>query len=123
MRDWPTLLLLLAVAFAAFMLAPFRAPGAKAAASETAQEAPAPRARPEPAPAPQSAPAAQQAAQQAASARFGGYPCDAASCPRYRAGFSWAAAREISDPDACTGKTWQFIEGCRVYAYGRAAAG
>ena len=119
MRDWPTLLLLLAVAFAAFMLAPFRAPGAKAAASETAQEAPAPRARPEPAPAPQSAPAAQQAA----SARFGGYPCDAASCPRYRAGFSWAAAREISDPDACTGKTWQFIEGCRVYAYGRAAAG
>jgi hypothetical protein len=118
--SWPALLLALAVAIATFALSPFRAPGAGAASPAVAHPAPAAAHR---APAKHAKPAHRPAPRPAARVEFGGYPCGAAGCRDYRAGFVWAAAREIEDPDACTGKTWQFIEGCRVYAYQRAAAG
>lgn len=47
---------------------------------------------------------------------FGGYPCRDAKCSEDWAGYRWAQANRIADPDDCTGKTGSFIEGCRVYA-------
>jgi hypothetical protein len=47
---------------------------------------------------------------------FGGYPCPGNDCSDDKAGYRWAQAHGITDPDACTGKTGPFIEGCRVYA-------
>jgi hypothetical protein len=46
---------------------------------------------------------------------FGGYPCPV-DCAEDKAGYQWAARKQISDPDDCTGATSAFIEGCRVYA-------
>jgi len=46
---------------------------------------------------------------------FFGYPCDG-DCSDDRAGYKWAEARGLSDPDSCTGDSGEFIEGCRVYA-------
>jgi len=51
---------------------------------------------------------------------FGGYPCHG-DCSEDRAGYRWAEQHGITDPDACTGNTGSFIEGCRVYARQRAA--
>jgi hypothetical protein len=47
---------------------------------------------------------------------FGGYPCRGSDCSEDKAGYRWAEANSIADPDDCTGKTGSFIEGCRVYA-------
>ena len=47
---------------------------------------------------------------------FGGYPCRDEKCSDDWAGYRWAQANRIADPDDCTGKTGAFIEGCRVYA-------
>lgn len=47
---------------------------------------------------------------------FGGYPCRGNDCSDDWAGYRWAEANRIADPDDCTGKTASFIEGCRVYA-------
>ena len=47
---------------------------------------------------------------------FGGYPCAGEDCAQDKAGYEWAQAHGIADPDDCTGKTGPFIEGCRVYA-------
>lgn len=52
--------------------------------------------------------------------KFGDYPC-AGDCSAHRAGYRWAQANSISDPDSCTGDSAEFIEGCRVYARERAA--
>ena len=51
---------------------------------------------------------------------FGGYPC-IGDCSEDKAGYRWAEQNGITDPDACTGNTGAFIEGCRVYARQRAA--
>ncbi|MGH8743111.1 MAG: hypothetical protein ACREUY_02425 [Burkholderiales bacterium] len=51
---------------------------------------------------------------------FGGYPCSG-DCSEDKAGYRWAEQHGITDPDACTGNTGSFIEGCRVYARQRAA--
>jgi hypothetical protein len=37
-------------------------------------------------------------------------------CSDDMAGYRWAEANAVADPDDCTGKTGSFIEGCRVYA-------
>lgn len=47
---------------------------------------------------------------------FGGYPCRGDDCSDDMAGYRWAQANGIADPDDCTGKSGSFIEGCRVYA-------
>lgn len=47
--------------------------------------------------------------------RFGGYAC-IGDCSEDKAGYRWAEQNGITDPDACTGKSGSFIEGCRVYA-------
>ena len=47
---------------------------------------------------------------------FGGYPCHDDKCSDDWAGYRWAQANRIADPDDCTGRTGAFIEGCRVYA-------
>lgn len=47
---------------------------------------------------------------------FGGYPCRSDDCSEDWAGYRWADANGIADPDDCTGKSGFFIEGCRVYA-------
>ena len=49
------------------------------------------------------------------AATFFGYPCEG-NCSEHKAGYRWAQARGLSDPDSCTGNTGEFIEGCRVYA-------
>lgn len=46
---------------------------------------------------------------------FGGYGCTQ-DCSGHEAGYSWAEAKGITDPDQCGGKSWSFIEGCRAYA-------
>ena len=51
---------------------------------------------------------------------FGGYPCSG-DCSEDKAGYRWAEQHGITDPDACTGNTGAFIDGCRVYARQRAA--
>ena len=53
--------------------------------------------------------------------QFGGYPCRGDDCSDDWAGYRWAEANGIADPDDCTGKTGFFIEGCRVYARQRTA--
>lgn len=40
-------------------------------------------------------------------------------CSGHRAGYEWAEARDIDDPDTCDGNSDSFIEGCRAYAEGR----
>lgn len=37
-------------------------------------------------------------------------------CGGHDAGYQWAEARGITDPDSCGGKSWSFEEGCRAYA-------
>lgn len=37
-------------------------------------------------------------------------------CSGHEAGYQWAEARDINDPDDCGGKSWSFEEGCRAYA-------
>jgi len=60
-----------------------------------------------------SAPASQAPA---AAPSFGGYPCVSGDCAEDKAGFRWAQANAIADPDECAGNSGAFIEGCRVYA-------
>ena len=67
---------------------------------------------PRPAPANPPLPAASQARHGA----FGGYPCRDDKCSDDWAGYRWAEANRVADPDDCVGKTGSFIEGCRVYA-------
>lgn len=67
-----------------------------------------------PRPAPANPPA--HAASPVRRVEFGGYPCRDDKCTDDWAGYRWAQANRIADPDDCTGKTGAFIEGCRVYA-------
>ena len=46
---------------------------------------------------------------------FGGYACTE-DCSGHQAGYDWAKANSISDPETCGGKSESFIEGCMVYA-------
>lgn len=46
---------------------------------------------------------------------FKGYPCTI-DCSGHEAGYQWAAARGIDDPDDCGGNSPSFIEGCQAYA-------
>ncbi|HXJ10162.1 MAG TPA: hypothetical protein VNH12_11675 [Burkholderiales bacterium] len=55
-------------------------------------------------------------AKASASATFGGYPCSSGDCAEDKAGFRWAEQNVIRDPDSCSGRSPEFIEGCRVYA-------
>jgi hypothetical protein len=67
-----------------------------------------------PGPAPANPPA--HAASPGRRVEFGGYPCHEDKCSDDWAGYRWAQANRIADPDDCTGSTGAFIEGCRVYA-------
>jgi hypothetical protein len=53
---------------------------------------------------------------------FGGYPCGT-DCAVQEQGFQWAERNNITDADACTGNSAEFIEGCRVYAMRRTGSG
>jgi hypothetical protein len=44
-------------------------------------------------------------------------------CGGHDAGYNWAEANGIDDPDDCGGKSWSFEEGCRAYAKEQAADG
>jgi hypothetical protein len=46
---------------------------------------------------------------------FHGYRCTV-DCSGHEAGYKWAEAHEIHDPDDCGGKSQSFIEGCRAWA-------
>jgi hypothetical protein len=52
---------------------------------------------------------------------FSGYPCGS-DCLKDEAGYRWASQNGINDPDNCTGDTWEFIEGCRVYVTSKLSA-
>ncbi|GAB2493119.1 hypothetical protein GCM10027084_02230 [Pseudoxanthomonas sangjuensis] len=43
-----------------------------------------------------------------------GYPCTA-DCGGHEAGYQWAEAHDIEDPDDCGGNSQSFIEGCEAY--------
>jgi hypothetical protein len=80
------------------------------------------RHKPEPAPASparvaaRTKPRAPAAAKASAPVTFGGYPCSSGDCAEDKAGFRWAEQNAIRDPDSCSGRSPEFIEGCRVYA-------
>lgn len=46
---------------------------------------------------------------------FGDYGCTE-DCSGHEAGYEWAEAHGIEDPDECGGNSWSFEEGCREYA-------
>lgn len=46
---------------------------------------------------------------------FKGYDCTD-DCSGHEAGYNWAEAHDIDDPDDCGGNSQSFIEGCRAYA-------
>ena len=46
---------------------------------------------------------------------FHGYPCTQ-DCSGHEAGYEWAQAKGIADPDNCGGNSNSFIEGCRSAA-------
>ena len=54
----------------------------------------------------------------AMAAEFDGYPCQTTDCSGHRAGYAWAARRNITNLADCTGKSQSFIEGCWAYASG-----
>jgi len=45
---------------------------------------------------------------------FHGYDCTV-DCSGHEAGYEWAEQHGISDPDACSGDSQSFVEGCRAY--------
>lgn len=45
---------------------------------------------------------------------FHGYPCTK-DCSGHEAGYEWAEANSITDPDDCSGNSQSFIEGCEAY--------
>jgi hypothetical protein len=46
---------------------------------------------------------------------YAGYGCTE-DCSGHEAGYEWAEAHDIADPDDCGGYSWSFEEGCRAYA-------
>lgn len=46
---------------------------------------------------------------------FGSYNCTY-DCSGHLAGYEWAEANGIDDPDDCGGNSQSFIEGCEEYA-------
>jgi len=44
--------------------------------------------------------------------------CESGACAGHEAGWRWARARRIDDPNKCGGRSESFIEGCRAYAGG-----
>ena len=44
--------------------------------------------------------------------------CETTGCAGHEAGWRWARAHGINDPDRCGGRSRSFIEGCRAYAGG-----
>lgn len=107
MKNWPLLALVavgLAYVLVAQVLMHERREPHETAASVPASVSKAPRPKPAAAPAVRDRQLA-----------FGGYPCHD-DCADDKAGYAWAKANHVADPDDCTGKTGAFIEGCRVYA-------
>ena len=46
----------------------------------------------------------------------GASACKTPDCAGHEAGWRWARAHRIDDPDQCGGRSRSFIEGCRAYA-------
>jgi len=44
--------------------------------------------------------------------------CETPACAGHEAGWRWARAHGIDDPDRCGGRNRSFIEGCRAFAGG-----
>lgn len=60
-------------------------------------------------------PPPQQTAQTYQPLQFRGYACTQ-DCSGHQAGYDWAAAHGIDEPENCGGRSQSFIEGCRAYA-------
>ena len=50
---------------------------------------------------------------------FKGYRCTK-DCSGHRAGYDWAARKNIQNPEDCSGNSNSFVQGCRAYAKERA---
>lgn len=48
---------------------------------------------------------------------FYGYDCKG-NCSGHRAGYNWAASKNITDSKDCGGNSNSFIEGCYAYVQG-----
>ncbi len=43
------------------------------------------------------------------------FGCPGGDCRLHEAGYSWAVRERLIHPGACTGSSWEFVEGCAAY--------
>ncbi len=89
--------------------------GSHESSAAPAKATPSPRSTPLARSAPDSDESTAEADDEDSDKEFHGYRCTV-DCSGHEAGYNWAEAHDIHDPDDCGSKSESFIEGCRAWA-------